>query len=337
MSSPEAPIFVGIGGDSGSGKSTLARAFYDLFGEERITTVCLDDYHSLDRAERALVRVTPLDPRANNFALMEEQLWALKRGEQVEKPIYDHRDGTFAGAEVVTPNEVVIVQGLHPFLVPGVREAFDLKVWLDPEPELRLVWKLQRDVAKRGYTEDQVQAEIAGRRPDADRYIHPQRQHADLVVRFYQPEPEHRDMGHLNVRVVQRHTLPRLGFDRRLDDGEMVNLQLDAIDEDGRRSDVIEIDGRVSAEKAARIEETVWAHAHKLHSHLRQVRPDALGAYESPRRQRHSHPLALTQLILAHRIHSAQKTLLVRVDDESLVSAHKHGQTLTVKTGGTAP
>ena len=333
MALAEAPIFVGIGGDSGSGKSTLARAFYDLFGEERITTICLDDYHSLDRTERALVKVTPLNPRANNFALMEEQLWALKRGEAVEKPIYDHSDGTFKDPELLEPNEVVIIQGLHPFLVPGVREAFDLKVWLDPEPELRLAWKLQRDVAKRGYNEGQVQAEIEARRPDAEKYINPQRQHADLVVRFYQPKPEHRDMGHLNVRVVQRHTLPRLAFDRRLHDGEMVNLELDAVDEDGRRSDVIEVDGRIPPEQAASIEETVWAHAHKLHAHLHEVRPDEIGAYESPLRRRHSDPLALTQLILAHRILSAQKSLLVRVNDSSLVAGNKHGETLMVQTG----
>src|ERR1700694_4643952 len=100
-----APIFVGIGGDSGSGESTLSNAFYELFGCERITTVCVDDYHSLDRRERALVGLTPLNPRANNFALMEEQLWALKRGESISKPVYDHADGTFKPAERVDPNK----------------------------------------------------------------------------------------------------------------------------------------------------------------------------------------------------------------------------------------
>ena len=109
-------------------------AFYELLGADRITTVCLDDYHSLDRRERALIGVTPLNPRANNFALMEEQLWTLKRGEAIAKPVYDHADGTFKPPERVAPNEVVIVQGLHPFLLPGIREAFDLKVWLDPDP-----------------------------------------------------------------------------------------------------------------------------------------------------------------------------------------------------------
>jgi phosphoribulokinase len=318
MVSP-APIFIGIGGDSGSGKSTLAAAFYDLFGGERITTVCLDDFHSLDRRQRALVGLTPLNPRANDFALMEEQLLTLKRGEPVDKPVYDHADGTFAAPERVEPREVVMVQGLHPFLLPGVRHAFDLRVWLDPEEELRVAWKLQRDVAKRGYNETHGRAEIEARRPDALAYIAPQRTHADLVVRFYRPEPALRDMGHLNVRIVQRHTLPRLGFDRHLLDGGTVQLDLDAADEDALRADVIEIDGRLSRDTAARIEGTVWAHVDERHHHMRHVAPAELGAYEEARARKHSDPLALTQLILAHRILSAQKSLLVRVraDDEA--------------------
>jgi len=65
------PIFVAIGGDSGSGKSTLTAGFYRIFPHDQITSVCLDDYHGLDRRERKLIGVTAMDPRANNFALME--------------------------------------------------------------------------------------------------------------------------------------------------------------------------------------------------------------------------------------------------------------------------
>lgn len=326
-----APIFVGIGGDSGSGKSTLARAFYELLGRERITTVCLDDYHSLDRRERALVGVTALNPRANNFALMEEQLWALKRGETVAKPVYDHTDGTFEAPELVEPNEVVIIQGLHPFLVPGIREAFDLKVWLDPEAELRILWKLQRDVAKRGYNEAEVRAEIEARRADAEAYIHPQRAHADLVVQFSGPRPGQPDlvMNSLNVRLVQRHTMAQLDFEHGLDNGETVRQRTNVIDEDGCRSDVIDIEGHISADAAGRIESAVWRHASDRHHHLHQVRQRELGSYDEPRGKRHSDPLALTQLILAHRILSAQKSMLVQVNaDEyaaqSQLATHSH-------------
>lgn len=327
------PIFVGIGGDSGSGKSTLTAAFYELLGAERITSVCLDDYHSLDRRERSLIGVTPLNPRANNFALMEEQLWALKRGEEISKPVYDHADGTFKAPERVEPNEVVIVQGLHPFLLPGIREAFDLKVWLDPETKLRIGWKLQRDIAKRGYNEAQVRAEIEARRPDAEVHIEPQRAQADLVVRFSSPTEDGSPAvgDHLNVRLTQRHSLPQLAFEHGLDNGTTVRLRNDIADDDGRQSDVIEIDGRISTDDAARIERAVWEHASERHHHLHHLRQQEIGGYDEPGGRRHSDPLGLTQLILAHRILSAQKSLLVRMkaDDYALMS-HQ----LTAPRGG---
>ncbi|MHB8487704.1 MAG: phosphoribulokinase [Candidatus Dormibacteria bacterium] len=319
-----APVCVGIGGDSGSGKSTLAAAFYDLLGADRITTVCLDDYHSLDRRERALIGVTPLNPRANNFALMEEQLWALKRGEVIAKPVYDHADGTFKPAERVEPNEVVIVQGLHPFLLPGIREAFDLKVWLDPETKLRIKWKLQRDISKRGYDESQVRAEIEARRRDAEAHIQPQRAQADLVVRFSSPTEDLSSgaTDHLNVRLTQRHSMPQLAFEHGLDNGTTVRLRNNVEDEDGRRADIVEIDGRISVEDAARVERAVWEHASERHHHLHRLRQKELGSYDEPHGRRHSDPLGLTQLILAHRILSAQKSLLVRVkaDDYAAIS-----------------
>lgn len=322
------PIFVGIGGDSGTGKSTLASAFYRLFGEDRIASICLDDYHSLDRKQRSAVGFTALNPRANDFYLMGEQLWQLKRGEPIWKPIYDHSDGHFTGPELVEPREVVIVQGLHPFLSTYVREAFDLKVWLDPEYELRRKWKIQRDVARRGYTEDQVNAELEARRPDAEAYIQPQRRHADLVVRFFRPGPDEPDMGHLNVRITQRRVLPRLDFDREIHLSNTINLLLDLTDDDGREADVIEISGRITPEQTRRVEENVWHHVDGRHHHLRHVKQDEIGRYEAPKHEQlHSDPLQLTQLILAHRILSAQKSTLLRVpveQHEVLVGEHHH-------------
>jgi phosphoribulokinase len=321
------PIFVGIGGDSGSGKSTLTSAFFSLFGTTRITSICLDDYHALDRAQRRLVGLTALDPRANNFALMEDQVWSLKRGESILKPIYDHSDGTLRDPEIVEPREVVIMQGLHPFLIPGVRHAFDLRVWLDPEPELRVEWKLQRDIAKRGYVREQVLAELEARRPDAEAYINPQRQHADMVVRFYRGRRS-ADMGHLNVRITQRHSLARLAFDHGLHSADSIRLAIDAVDDDAHRADVIEIDGGITAEEAKLVEDNIWAHVDGKHGHIHHVPPERLGTYElAARRRRHSDPLALTQLILAHRILSAQKSFLLRVNEhehEQIAGDHRH-------------
>ena len=54
------PIMVAVGGDSGTGKTTLCRGLEEIFGRERILTICLDDYHSLDRAQRKATGITAL-------------------------------------------------------------------------------------------------------------------------------------------------------------------------------------------------------------------------------------------------------------------------------------
>ena len=319
----ERPIFVAIGGDSGSGKSTLTAGFYRIFPADQITTVCLDDYHGLDRRERNLIGVTALDPRANNFALMENQLLELKRGNPIMKPVYDHSDGTFRQAEELQPKEVVIVQGLHPFLVPGIRGLFDLNVWLDPETELKHRWKVQRDVAKRGYTQEQVEAEIAAREPDVAAHITPQRRFADLIVRFYRPEPSESGDEHLNVRIIERATLPRLNLRGILPDsceGFRVFLGEDL-------ETVLEIDGSIDPTAVTQLEGRIWDHFDSRHQHLRHLAPDQFGDFtDGVLRRHHSDPLALVQLLLVHRILSARRSMLLKVPlsvHEEMIHAHE--------------
>ncbi|MFM7791669.1 MAG: phosphoribulokinase, partial [Microcystis panniformis] len=74
---PERVVLIGVAGDSGCGKSTFLRRLTDLFGAEFMTVICLDDYHCLDRKQRKEVGVTALNPKANNFDLMYEQIKAL--------------------------------------------------------------------------------------------------------------------------------------------------------------------------------------------------------------------------------------------------------------------
>lgn len=299
---PVRPVMVAVGGDSGTGKTTISRGLYDIFGAENIVNICLDDYHTLDRLERATVGITALDPRANDIALMERHVEALRRGETIEKPVYDHSTGTFAQPERVEPAAIVIIRGLFPLFSERLRAAFDVRLWLDPDPELRVQWKVKRDVAQRGYTVAQVRGQIAERQDDADRYVLPQRAHADLIVRFQRPAgPPADGDGHLDVRLWQRGHLPKLDLDDILDAAKADDppaLRLGRGDVDGERRDVLEIDGAISPERAAEMEERIWAH---MRSH-RHLRPDEIGTFLYGTEARHSDPLALTQILLAYLV-----------------------------------
>jgi phosphoribulokinase len=175
---------IGVVGDSGSGKTTLSQAIASLLGPGRTTLICLDDYHRYDRAERERRAITALDPECNRLDLMADHLAALRRGRAVTKPVYNHQHGTFDPDEVVEPRPVVIARGLLGLHDDRLAGAFDLSIFLDPDPALRVRWKVARDCAKRGYTPEQVLAQIARRQRDVERYIAPQRLRADLVIRL---------------------------------------------------------------------------------------------------------------------------------------------------------
>ncbi len=198
-------VIIGVAGDSGCGKSTFLRRLTDLFGEEFMTVICLDDYHSLDRKGRKAAGVTALNPKANNFDLMYEQIKALKNGQAIDKPIYNHETGEIDPPERIEPNKVIVIEGLHPLFDERVRSLVDFGVYLDISDEVKISWKIQRDMAERGHTYDDVLASINARKPDFSAYIEPQREHADVVIQILPTQLiEDKENKLLRVRLVQK-------------------------------------------------------------------------------------------------------------------------------------
>jgi phosphoribulokinase len=198
-------VIIGVAGDSGCGKSTFLRRLIDLFGEEFMTVICLDDYHSLDRRGRKEAGVTALDPKANNFDLMYEQVKALKEGKSIDKPIYNHETGEIDPPERINPNKVIVIEGLHPLYDERVRSLVDFSVYLDISDEVKINWKIQRDMAERGHTYEDILASINARKPDFSAYIEPQKQYADVVIQVLPTQlVNDKESKLLRVRLVQK-------------------------------------------------------------------------------------------------------------------------------------
>jgi phosphoribulokinase len=298
-----------VGGDSGTGKTTLTRGIYDIFGAENIVNICLDDYHTLDRVGRRAAGITALNPAANNMTLMEEQVEALRDGKGILKPVYNHSTGTFDPPEWIEPRPIVIIRGLFPLYTERLRSLFDVRVWLDPNEELKYHWKVKRDVAQRGYVLEQVIKEIVERQDDVRAHIHPQKAHADVVVRFCPPpgylkaRAQNRpDDSHLNVEIIRRRIRTRLDLSDVIEQpngGEKHSLREREGEHEGEPAVILEIDGDITSGKAAELEEKIWDH---MSSH-RHLRPEEFGTYlEEGKTPRHSDSLALTQLVIAYRI-----------------------------------
>ena len=111
-----------ISAPSGSGKTTFTEGIRSIFGSDLVSTITLDDYHSLNREGRREQGLTPLNPRANRIDQLEEDLILLKRGVPVEKPVYNHTTGTFDTPVIFRPNKILILEGLHTMFTPNLRK-----------------------------------------------------------------------------------------------------------------------------------------------------------------------------------------------------------------------
>jgi phosphoribulokinase len=217
-------VIIGVAGDSGCGKSTFLRRLTDLFGSEFMTVICLDDYHSLDRKGRKEAGVTALNPKANNFDLMYEQIKALKNGQAVDKPIYNHETGTIDPPERIEPNKVIVIEGLHPLYDERMRKLVDFSVYLDISDEVKIQWKIQRDMEERGHSYDDVLAAIEARKPDFSAYIEPQKQHADVVIQVLPTQllPGQKS-SLLRVRLIQKEGITNFNPVFLFDEGSTID------------------------------------------------------------------------------------------------------------------
>ena len=286
---------------SAAGKTTLTQGLTRALGPDRITAICVDDYHSYDRAERRSLPFTALDPKCNYVEIMEQHLQLLALGQPILKPVYDHANGTLERPVLVEPREFVIVEGLLPLHTRLSRACFDITVFLDPPEEIRRAWKIKRDCTQRGYEPEQVIADLERREPDSVAYIRPQRAFADIVVSFG-PIAERQQVSNdpLSATVLLRPTIPHPNLSSILTDDHRHAVHLKLIrDRDGRPVDALHIHGYAPRSISDEIATEVWSHLgvpEEVPSSLGEIEPDV-----------HSGPLALTQLILLYHLLLARR------------------------------
>ena len=294
-------VFVlGIAGDSGSGKTTLSSGIKRILGEEMVCSFSMDDYHTLNRRQRKEIDITPLHPLATDLDLLAEHLEALRRGETVDKPFYDHSVGTIAGTVPFGPAPVIIVEGLHPFSTERLRSLIDLKIFVDPSRSVKRLWKVRRDVGDRGYRPEQVMAEILQREPDYKLYVDIQKIYAEIVVKIRDSRfhPSLLDAGPkpdwYSVRLIQQVLdQPVSKVDLTIDLSKIMrssehdfSIEFQRDDYYGKKVGIMTVDGEIHQSMIADLEKKLG---------------DSLGtsAVISDRHEQYVNAIGLAQLILA--------------------------------------
>ncbi len=289
------PVILGIVGDSATGKTTISGGLVDILGEEQVTHVATDDYHKYDREERKEHNITPLHPECNYMDIIAQHMSLLRDGEPILKPVYKHDDGTFGAPEYIAPKPFAVVEGLLGYYTEGLRDSYDVRVFLAPPEELRRKWKIKRDTSKRGYTEDEVHADLDKREPDSAEFIRPQERYADVVIKFMEPEKGNKEK--LDAQMILRESLPHPDLTPFLDNGEK-GIRLIEHDQDP----YVVIPGNIDHDHAEEVQEAIWE---KLHfaSHLRS---DKLGQFTVGDDVSRSDTLAIVQLLVLFHMVTAR-------------------------------
>lgn len=194
------PLIIGVAGGSGSGKTSVARAIVE---EPGLAAVLIDqDAYYRDLAHLPLEQRASVNfdhPDAFDTALLVAHLAALAEGRTVAKPTYDHATHSRAAATIaVHPADVIVVEGILLFADARLRDAFDIKVFVDVADDVRFIRRLQRDAEERGRSvQGVVEQYLRTVRPMHLEFVEPSKRWADIIL----PEGGHNRVGVEMVRA----------------------------------------------------------------------------------------------------------------------------------------
>lgn len=178
-------LFIGICGASGSGKTTLA---WELVRDMGVETVVLNqdayytDHSDLTFEERKHLNFD--EPGIFDHDLLYQDVCDLMDGKPITRKAYDfteHRRNDTT--ELIYPAPVLILEGIHAFYDPRLREKMFLKLYINVEPDICLLRRIKRDIKERGRQIDNIAEQyLTTVKPMYDRWIRNYIHDADVVV-----------------------------------------------------------------------------------------------------------------------------------------------------------
>ena len=177
---------IGIAGGTGSGKTTVVNKIVEALPPHYVAVVPLDSYYNdtseMTEEERHAINFD--HPDAFDWKLLAKHVDDLRNGIAIEQPTYSYLLCNRLKETIhVSPKPVIIIEGIMTLLNKRLRDIMDLKIFVDADPDERLIRNIQRDTIDRGRTVSMVvERYLEVLKPMHEQFIEPTKRYADLII-----------------------------------------------------------------------------------------------------------------------------------------------------------
>ncbi len=199
-------IIIGIAGGTGSGKTTVVRKIIDSLQAGEVVLLPQDSYYkdSSHVPDELKQQINFDHPNAFDWPLLLEHIQMLKAGQAIEQPVYYYQTCSRLKETIhIEPRPVIIIEGIMALWDASLREMMDLKLFVDADPDERLIRVIQRDVIERGRTAEAVMERYTRvLKPMHQQFIEPTKRFADLII----PEGGNNEIAiHILKMYIEKH------------------------------------------------------------------------------------------------------------------------------------
>lgn len=179
-------VLIGIAGGTASGKTMVADQVGEILGSRKVVIIKQDSYYKdlshLTLEERQKENFD--HPDAFDYELLVAHLRRLLEGASIEMPVYDFKRHLRRKKTVrVSGCQIIILEGILLLDDAVLRALMDIKVYIDTDPDVRLMRRIERDVTERGRTLASVLAQYeASVRPMHQQFVEPSKRFADVII-----------------------------------------------------------------------------------------------------------------------------------------------------------
>lgn len=180
------PYLIGIAGGSASGKTYLLNALLNHFNADEICLISQDHYYK-PQAEQYVDENGQINydlPEGIDKTKLLADIDQLLLGNTIQKLEYTFNNPAAKPKELtIHPAPIIVIEGLFIFHFQELFNAFDLKIFIDADHDIKLTRRLERDQIERGYSKESILYQWHNHvMPAFDQYLLPYQNQCDVII-----------------------------------------------------------------------------------------------------------------------------------------------------------